>query len=97
MIRQGDLLFVPCDSIPADAVADPSGVIARGEATGHAHRLQLAKGRLLLFAAGVAYIKAQYKATVDHEEHGAVVLPPGNYQVKIQREYEPAGWRQVQD
>jgi hypothetical protein len=47
--------------------------------------------------AGVAYIRARYRAAVDHEEHATVMLPAGEYQVVRQREYEPAGWRQVAD
>ncbi len=32
-----------------------------------------------------------------HEEHPAVPLPPGRYEVRRQREYTPEGWRQVED
>jgi len=97
MYRQGDLLFVPCDSIPDGATPVPDGIIARGEASGHAHRLQAGRGRALMLLAGVAYIRALYRATIAHEEHGPVVLPAGTYLVTRQREYEPAGWRQVAD
>lgn len=97
MIRQGDLLFVRVASIPTDATRVPDGVIARGEASGHAHRLRAGRGRMLMLAAGVAYIRARYRAQVDHEEHGTVTLPAGDYRVVRQREYEPAGWRQVAD
>jgi hypothetical protein len=94
MYRQGDLLFALCASIPKDATLVSDGVIARGEASGHAHRLQ---NQVLLMAAGVMYIRALQQAMITHEEHGTVMLPPGNYLVKRQREYEPAGWRQVND
>lgn len=98
MYRQGDLLFVPIAAIPAVATPVRDGVIARGEVTGHAHRLQISRGRTLLIAAGVMYIRAMNRvATVDHEEHGPIALPPGNYEVRRQREYEPAGWRNVSD
>lgn len=32
-----------------------------------------------------------------HDEHDEVVIPPGDYEVYIQREYQPDGVRQVQD
>lgn len=96
-IRQGDLLFVQINKLPDGAVEDKTGVIARGEATGHTHRLRAGRGRQLLWAAGVAYIRALHKAYVDHEEHGTDVLPPATWQVIRQREYEPEGWRQVND
>jgi hypothetical protein len=36
-------------------------------------------------------------ATIVHEEHGPITLPPGDYQITIQREYEPESIRNVQD
>ncbi len=97
MFRQGDLLFVRCNSVPADAEIVRDGVIARGETSGHAHRLQLGRGRALMLLAGIAFIRARYRATITHEEHGAVTLPPGNYKVTRQREYRPQGWETVAD
>lgn len=96
MIRQGDLLFVP-SAIPDDAQRVADGVIARGEASGHAHRLRAGRGRALMIAAGIAYVRARYRAMVDHEEHGTVALPPGDYRVDRQREYRPDGWERVAD
>jgi hypothetical protein len=97
MFRQGDLLFVRCDSIPDGAVEVADGIIARGETTGHAHRLQIGRGGALMLLAGVAYIRARYQATIVHEEHGTIVLPAGDWQVSRQREYTPNSWRQVAD
>jgi hypothetical protein len=97
MFRQGDLLFTEVSEIPSENKRDDSKIIAQGEATGHHHRLRNGKGRLLLWAAGIAYIKNTYKAFIDHEEHKTITLPPGQWQVIRQREYEPAGWRQVND
>lgn len=36
-------------------------------------------------------------ATLRHEEHGPITLPPGCYEVRRQREYTPAGMRNVAD
>lgn len=34
---------------------------------------------------------------LNHEEHGEILIPPGDYEVYIQREYQPDGVRQVED
>lgn len=96
MIRQGDLLFVHCERVPTDAKRIPDGIIARGQATTHTHRL-VGEGAELLADGPNMFIRAERPATIAHEEHGAVDLPAGNYQITRQREYEPAGWRQVAD
>ncbi len=97
MFRQGDLLFVPVLELPSETILVADGVIARGEATGHTHRLRADMGNLLMLVAGVAYIKALHEAYVDHEEHDTVVLPEGIWEVRRQREYIPEGWQRVQD
>lgn len=96
-IRQGDLLFLRIPSIPANATVVQDGVIAKGEASGHAHRLQAGSGRLLLMAMGLMYIRAKHEAEITHEEHNTVTLPPGDWRVVRQSEYEPNGWRRVAD
>jgi hypothetical protein len=104
-IRQGDVLLVAVDEIPADAtlVAREGGrvVLALGEATGHAHVIR-SVGTALLKREDQRYIRASAPAILDHEEHAAIEIPPGNYRVVIQREYVqapvgPASWRSVTD
>ena len=97
MHRQGDLLFVPCVTIPTDAKPQEDGVIARGETTGHAHRIRQGMQAMLMITAAMAYVKAVEETAVDHEEHATVMLPIGNYEVRRQREHTPDGWRQVAD
>jgi hypothetical protein len=95
MIRQGDLLFVRA-TIPDDAKEIEDGVLARGEATGHTHRVRA--GTALAYMVGVvAYVRSLQEAYIDHEEHNTVVLPTGEWEVRRQREYVPDGWRQVGD
>ena len=38
-MRQGDLLFERCDSIPAGLKKVQNGVLAYGEVTGHSHQV----------------------------------------------------------
>jgi len=40
-------------------------------------------------ATRAAFLDVEEAATVCHEEHGAIVLPPGKYVVVTQREYTP--------
>ena len=97
MYRQGDLLFVECNEIPGDAEKIDTGILARGEATGHHHSLRSSARNVALMAAGVAYVQAPSKAHIDHQEHHTITLPAGNWAVRRQREYTPDGWRTVLD
>jgi hypothetical protein len=105
MYRQGDVLLVPtAHSLTRAAVLVPRDrgrfVLAYGEVTGHAHAIHSAlaelfeerDGRLFLrVLAGVEQVRLL------HEEHDAIVLPPGLYEVIRQREYSPGAIRYVLD
>lgn len=96
IVRQGDVLLVPLEEIPAAEareVEDGSRfVLAEGEATGHAH---VVLGEAKLYLPGAArsqagtYILVEEPATLVHEEHDAIGLAPGAYEVRRQREYVP--------
>ena len=78
--QQGDVLFQPrITALPPGCVVKPDGVIALGEVTGHAHRLEEATDGLLYEAPdGRLYLAAGPRgATVIHEEHGPVMRPEG--------------------
>jgi len=111
MYRQGDLLFVQIGNLEAlveqngdlnkkKVVED--GILARGEATGHAHRIaseDLALGKAKVFSDGPQrlIIEAYEQVRVTHEEHGPITLPAGQYEVRRQREYTPEAVRPVYD
>lgn len=100
MHRQGDILFVRVNEneIPEDAREQKDGVVAKGEVTGHHHRIKPGAVATLLVAANMAaWIRAKGDTDIVHEEHDTITLPPGDWEVRRQREYEPAGWRQVAD
>lgn len=84
------------NAIPDEAAPVKDGIIVRGKATGHAHRLREA-GAVVLALGNAMYIRANQPAAVVHEEHGPIILPAGCWEVRRQREYEPAGWRTVVD
>ena len=98
MYRQGDVLIYSATTIPNTAQKQDRCILALGEATGHAHQI---KDEALLWVDtdGTKYIEVfGSEATVQHEEHGPIVLSgPGIYRVVQQREYTPEEIRNVAD
>jgi hypothetical protein len=101
--RQGDIYFVKLDREPDLEGAKPvkSGVIARGEQTGHMHRVSnssLADGAALSLLGGSMYLRTpEAGANIVHEEHGPIQLPAGFYAVVNQQEFDGLRWRTVLD
>lgn len=104
--RQGDVLLVPCPKIPSGAIPESPEeglvVLARGETTGHRH--VMIADRVAYFredgSGSGGFIKVSGTEPVDlsHEEHSPLAIPPGNYRVVRQREYQPqARPRRVMD
>jgi len=91
MYRQGDVLIVPVDAVPALTIVKNGRqlVLAEGEATGHAHTVPASKGSLGIDAGGVMYLTIDELTEVRHQEHAAIPLAPGRYRVTRQREYTP--------
>lgn len=94
-IRQGDVILTPVQ--PTKGQKLPHLTLAEGEVTGHAHRI--VEGQAELYEKdGVLYLRVLSEtALLSHEEHKPIAVPQGNWMVRIQREYEPQGWRYVQD
>lgn len=108
MYRQGDVLLVPIEKLPEGAKKVRRGrrglVLAEGEATGHAHAIVDEGASLyeLVDASDVEemrqrFLRVDQEVAVVHEEHGTVTPAPGDYEVRIQREYHPEKIRQVAD
>lgn len=105
MYRQGDVLIIPVDQgdLPACAPVprDRKGrmVLARGEATGHAHVVGGPGVQLLadLDDPDLMFLEVPAHARLSHEEHGPIPLPSGHYRVVRQREYVPGSFRPVAD
>lgn len=91
MKRQGDLLIVKVERIPAEATKRDTRVLAEGEATGHMHELDLGE---VYEKDGTLYFKVPEgkKAALNHQEHKTVTFEPGEYKVIRQREYLPNSW-----
>ena len=94
--RQGDVLLLEMDHqllLPIDVPAAEEDsrrggvlVLARGEATGHAHVVADPLAQVLR-ADGHRLVVLPNEALVVHEEHAALRLPAATYEVRIQREY----------
>jgi hypothetical protein len=93
--RQGDVLFVKVADLPAALVERKSDVLVEGEATGHAHRLTA--GQVWQTREGLLFLSAVAGSKIVHEEHAALELEPGYWQVIRQREYSPEVIRWVRD
>ena len=100
---------VPDAKVGEKIAADPDGatVLARGEVTGHRHRFAL-EDRVAMFrdesqvgSAAELYIGhieiGDAGATLLHEEHASIVLSPGCYRVRKQREWDAGAVRIVAD
>jgi hypothetical protein len=99
LYRQGDVLIKQVESLPAQkATVKISGVLVEGETTGHAHRIEdLTKAEVLEIGGGLYLRVDEDGVRIVHEDHGPIVLEPGNYQVIRQVEYSPEAIRAVQD
>jgi hypothetical protein len=94
-IRQGDVILIPTQSIEGEQL--PHLTLAEGEVTGHKHRIS--EGEAELYERnGTLYLKVlSPTALLTHEEHKQIAIPQGDWVIRIQREYEPEGWRYVAD
>lgn len=101
--RQGDIYFVKLDEEPrsSDSRTVKNGIIAKGETTGHSHRLapsSMAQGAMLSFMGSSMFLRSPQMGTkIIHDEHGPVDLPVGLFAVVHQREFDGLHWRRVVD
>jgi hypothetical protein len=105
LYRQGDVLFIPCNNLP-NGNKRSNGTVAYGEVTGHSHRiadlttaevLECGDGLYLKVSDSGLSLSGEPGATITHDEHRPIDLPPGNYKIRIQTEYSPRAIRQVRD
>ncbi len=99
-LRQGDVLLLPTQAFPTsvlDSQKLPHLTLAEGEVTGHKHCIS--NGQAELYEKdGTLYLNVLSEtATLTHDEHNAIAIPQGTWMIRIQREYEPEGWRYVAD
>jgi len=75
--------------VPNDAkrTAKKRVVLAEGETTGHAHRIN-STGAELFDLNGRMFLKVVEPAMLTHEEHKHIEIDPGIYEVGRVREYD---------
>jgi hypothetical protein len=100
--RQGDVLIIPIDKIPTAAKKAPDCILAHGEVTGHAHRIKTTQARKYIEQVTEQIQRSYLRVTAEsaqllHEEHSALSIHAGDYEVIIQKEYTPGELRDVRD
>jgi hypothetical protein len=99
--RQGDILLLAINKIPAGAAAlqrpERAIVLGEGETAGHRHELlELDKVQAYKLSEGF-YIDVAGETALIHPEHEQVALLPGSYQVIRQSEFQRKEIVRVQD
>lgn len=103
---QGDLLIIRVDSIPENVTplnAEKDVYVVAHSETGHHHVLDSEDVDCFKLDDMKSYIEvkniigAQLKHLRDFATHETILIPPGIYELRRQREYMPEGWRRVED
>jgi len=93
--RQGDVLLIPIAKIPTNAksVKHENGrlIIAKQAGVELVTAEQATELRMWLT------ITTGEPVALTHQEHATIMLPPGQYERRIQREYSPEQIRNVAD
>lgn len=98
LYRHGDVLVHLIPKLPEHATERPGTILARGELTGHSHRIQDPATVQLWQLNGEIYIEVKTDvALLIHEEHHTIPLPRGFYKSWMQREYTPKAIMRVRD
>jgi hypothetical protein len=101
--RQGDVLVMRAGEKLAALLRvrrDRRGrlVLAGGEASKHAHVVDDPDAELLDDPlTGRRFLRLVAESKLTHEEHSPIALPPGLYEVRRQRAYDPAAIALVED
>ena len=91
-VRHGDVDFLPIDKLPGKLRKLDTNIVAYGEMTGHNHSLVKVKENqfdLLEDKDGNKFLLVLEATEITHQEHATRVILPGQYQIKIEREYNP--------
>lgn len=98
MWRHGDVLIAAVEELPQNAKRRSDVILARGEQTGHMHRVEIPESAEVWEFKGQLYMRVVADtARIVHEEHKPITIPQGIYRVWQQREYTPQRIRTVYD
>lgn len=90
-IRQGDVIFKKIDDFDKNNLQlTNDNIVALGEATGHSHTFN---GQVLLYKTSELeepkYVEVKESAVLEHQEHLAIQVPEGKYEVIKEQEFNP--------
>jgi len=108
-IRQGDVILVPASKVEGEE--KPLEPLAYGELTGHQHTFITPDAVKLFKFNDKTYIKVIKSAKLAHgkahelreipipgaDRHKTLEIPEGEYEVRIQKQHTPEGWKRVID
>jgi hypothetical protein len=84
------VIIAAVDTLPEHVHKRSDLILAMGELTGHAHRVEADEAAELYEFGDLLFLHViGGPASVVHEEHNLIRLPPGVYRVWRQREYDP--------
>ena len=92
-IRQGDVLFIPINTIPNASFKKKVLVVAEGEFTGHHHQFMENQASIVTLYQmdEQLFSDISQDAVLIHDEHDSIKIPSGKYEIKIQRELDLLG------
>ena len=104
-LRQGDVFLEEVSTLPKDAIRQTAGrslLLAEGEATGHAHVLEIGDSELdqpaeLWRSGDEEFVVTEAPGVIRHEEHETVPVEKKIYRLRKPREYTAREARRVQD
>ena len=88
----GDVILERISELPKEFKnfeKSKDGALAYGELTGHLHQLQGKAFDLRTDPNGIKFLHVLEPTPAKHQEHSPIVIPPGEYKIGIQREYDP--------
>ena len=92
LYRHGDVWMRKITELPeGEAIKTSSVKLALGEATGHAHTLQIPVGAMLQYwgkDGDVTHFELPSIAELTHNEHKMLKIEPGIYEIIREQEYD---------
>jgi len=89
LFQQGDVLVYKVDELPKNLNKAQNKVLAEGEVTGHCHQIIDDNTDVFVDDNGNIFLETKADSVLKHDTHHPITLPPGKYEVKIVREYDP--------
>lgn len=105
---QGDVMFRRVSMVPVDATEvqrkDDEPIVVAHSETGHHHVVKARRDEAKVYATAnalLSFLVLANRAEVEHQRsfdtHEPLILEPGVWEVRRQRERAPEGWRRVED